>query len=300
VYNETWCGMPMQVIINSLIAGSEYALIAIGFSLVFRIAQFFFIAYGAVYTAGGYIAYVGVAVLGVSPWVAIPTAVLLAGALGTTIDVVVHRRLRRRRASPSTHLIASLGVLVVLQNSISLIFGDATIGFRAGVVREGWFVFGARITPVQVVTVAAGLLVPVIIWLCLHRSRWGRMVRAVASDSELASVHGIPCGRIISGVFLLSSSLAACSAILAAYDTDLTPAMGFSAVLMAIIAVIVGGSDSHAGAIVGAYFVGAVEHVVGWSFSTQWQEPLLFCTLIAFLLLRPNGILGRRPARGGT
>jgi branched-chain amino acid transport system permease protein len=119
------------------------------------------------------------------------------------------------------------------------------------------------------------------------------ILRAVANDSELSSALGLNSGRVIAVAFALGSALAGVAAIFIAYDTDLTPMMGFRAILMGVVAVIVGGVGSIPGALVGGLFVGLAQHLGVWKLPTQWQDAIVFLILIVFLVLRPQGFLGK-------
>jgi branched-chain amino acid transport system permease protein len=119
------------------------------------------------------------------------------------------------------------------------------------------------------------------------------MIRAVASDADLATACGLDCDRIIMVTFLIGSALAGVAAILLAYDSDMTPVMGFRALLMGMVAMIIGGVGSIPGVALGAILLGLVQHLTAWWISSRWQDALIFLILILFLLLRPQGFLGR-------
>lgn len=291
--------MFQQIVANGLVAGSTYALVALGFGLIFQVCRFFHFAHGGVYACAAYVAYAGVNSLGISIWVAVPIAVLGAAILGSGIEILIYSPLRRRSASSLIFLIASLGVLIVLQNCLSLAFGDATVRLRSGEVSEGINVLGARITVVQIMTVAISVALSLGTWAWLRYSRWGCMLRAVATDFGLSSVVGIQSDRVIMLTFAIGSALAAVAAILVAYDTDLTPTMGFRALLMGVVAVIVGGIGSIPGYFLGGIFVGLAQHLGVWKLPTEWQDAIVFLVLILFLLLRPQGFLGT-PLRRST
>lgn len=284
--------MLWQSFINGVAAGGAYALVALGFGLIFQACRFFHFAHGGVYAVAAYLTYFFMHLHGWSWWTAFPSATLGAALFGAGLDASVYRQLRRRSASSLVLLIASLGLLVAIQNCLSLAFGDATLTLRSGTVLEGVALAGARITEIQILTVGTGVLLPFCLWLCLQHSTWGKMTRAVSSDSELSSVIGIDRDLIICQTFAVGSGLAAVAAILIGYDTDLTPSMGFRALLMGVVAVIVGGVGSMPGAVVGGLLVGMAQHLGVWILPTQWQDAIVFVVLITFLCIRPHGFLG--------
>lgn len=242
---------------------------------------------------GAYAAYAVAHELGLSIWVAVPCAILVSSIAGGVINTTVYRPLQRMQASPLTFLIASLGLLIVIQNCLSLAFGDDTKSIRTGGVSEGFPFFGARVTPIQVATILSVMVTFAAVGCLLSFSGFGKKMRAVANDPELASVFGVDSERVVLLTFALGSALAGLAAVLAAYDTDLTPVMGFKALLGAVVAVIVGGRGSFLGILLGGFLVGLAQHLVVWIWPSQWQDASVFIILIAFLLLRPQGFLGK-------
>jgi branched-subunit amino acid ABC-type transport system permease component len=195
-------------------------------------------------------------------------------------------------------LLASLGLFVVIQNLISLAFGDDTKSIRRGVVAEGIPVLGARITVLQIEIILVGLGLSVCA-AALQGSRMGRFIRAVANDLELSRVVGIDCDAVILRSFALGSSFAGVAAILASLDTDMTPTIGFNALLIGVVAAIAGGIGSGWGAIFGGLLLGFAQNLGVWVLPTRWQDAITFAILLIFLLARPQGFFGG-PLRKAT
>lgn len=260
--------MLWQSLVNGIAAGSAYALVAIGFGLIFQVCRFFHLSHGAVIAAAAYFLY-GLAVLlnwGFS--VAVPVAIMGGAILGIAMEKSIYRPLRQLGASSVALLIVSMGLLIVAQNLISLTFGDGTKTLRVEGVREGFDVFGVRLTPIQVVTIMVSIVTSACLWACLQCTRWGKMTRAVATDSELGSIVGINRGRITLATFAAGSALAAVAGVLVAYDMDLTPTMGFRAIFVGVVAAIVGGVGNVLGAFLGGLLVGMAQHLGAWIFPT--------------------------------
>jgi branched-chain amino acid transport system permease protein len=291
--------MLAQLFVNGLIAGSIYALVALGFGLIYSTTRFFHFAHGAVYTAGAYLAYSGW-LLGLSPPIAITLAVIGTCILGALLEMGVFRPLRRKGASSLILLLASLGLLIVIQNAISFIFGDDTKTMRGSVVTEGLSVFGARVTPIQISIIAVSVLLSTLCWVFIKYSNKGKAMSAVANDPELARIVGVQSDQVILFAFVLGSALAAIASILISFDTDMTPMMGFNALLMGVVAAIVGGIGSIPGALLGGLFVGMAQHIGVWKLPTHWQDAIVFVILIAFLLFRPQGFLGKSLKKAGV
>jgi branched-chain amino acid transport system permease protein len=283
-----------QLIVNGIIAGSVYTLVAVGFAVIYRTVKFFHFAHGVVFTAGAYFVYFFKAWLGWPDIVAIPVSTGLCAVLGILIEISVYRPLRHKGSSSLILLFASLGIYIVLQNIISMIFGDDIKTIRSGIVKEGINILGARITPVQITIIVVSLLLLVSCFLFLKYTKIGRAMRAVANDSELARVAGIESDKVILLTFALGSALAGIAGILVALDVDITPTMGMNALMMGVVAVIIGGVGSIPGVALGALLLGMVQHLGVWKISLQWQDAIAFVILLVFLLFRPQGFLGKK------
>ena len=285
--------MLLQLIVNGIIAGSVYVLVALGFGLIYGTTRFFHFAHGAIYTAGAYFAYTFIALLGLPLFFSLFLAILFTSLLGVLTEISIYRPLRERGATSLVLLIASLGIFIVIQNVISLIFGDDTKTIRSGVVTEGINILGARITQIQILTIVVCLALFIITTLIVMRTRIGKAIRAIGNDPELALISGIDTDRAILYTFAVGSALAAVAAILVAFDVDMTPTMGMNALMMGVVAVIIGGVGSIPGAALGGLLLGLAQHLGVWQISSKWQDAIAFVILLSFLLFRPYGFFGR-------
>ncbi len=283
-----------QVLFNGVSAGCSYSLVAAGFGLIYTVGRTFHVANGGVYVVAAYVAYFLSARLGLPAGVSAAVAVAAGAALGALIDVFVCRPLRLRDASTSVQLIASLGVLIVIQNLVAMVFGDTAYSYSAGTDVRVWSFGELRATPVQIAVIATSVLVSVITGCILSYTRWGSLIRAVANDKELALILGVRSEHVILGAMILGSVLTATAAVLLAYDTVLTPLMGFDAVFIGVVAFLIGGPGSFSGAWAGGLLIGIARHLATWWFSGAWQDVIVFGVLIVFLLIRPKGIVSAR------
>ncbi len=286
--------MLWQLILNGIIAGATVALMAIGFALVYNVARFFNFAHGVVFTAGAYFVFLLNAWMGLPFPASIFLATVLCALLGCALDLSVFRRLRRRGSPPLVLLLASLGIYIVLQNVISVVFGDDTKTIRSEMVEEGITVLGAKITLIQILIICVSTILVVAVTVLLKTTKMGRAMRAVGNDPELAKVSGIESDKVVLWAFAVGSALAGVAGILVALDVDMRPGMGMNALMMAVVAVIIGGVDSIPGVALGALLLGIAMHVGVWKISSQWQEAIAFLILLGFLLFRPEGFLGKR------
>lgn len=283
-----------QLFINAIIAGSIYTLIALGFSLIYSTTKFFHFAHAAVYTSCPYFVYLYISYLGLPLGSAIPIAILSSTILGMLIEISIYRPLRRKGSSPLVLLLSSLGLYIIIQNVISMIFGDDTKTLRSGIVTEGIEIVGARITPIQIAIICVSALLLFFCWALMKYTRMGTAMRAVASDPELALVSGIDTDRTILFAFMTGSALAGIAAILISFDIDMTPTMGMNALMMGVVAVIIGGVGSIPGAALGGFLLAFAQNFGVWKISSQWQDAIAFIILLVFLLFRPYGFFGKK------
>jgi len=286
--------MIKQLIINGIIAGSIYALIAIGFNIIYRTVKFFHFAHGVIYTIGAYVAYTLVISLQLPLIPAFFLSILLAAVLGVCIDRFVYYPLRRQHASNLIFLLASFGVFIFLQNFIQLLYGAQILTLRTEPIKEGHHFLGAVITDIQILILGVSVILMILVWLFIQKTRHGKAMRAVSDDPVAANVVGINPERIIRASFAIGSGLAAAASILISYETNIEPTMGFNALLKGIIASIVGGIGSVPGAVLGGFFLGLVENLGIWQIPAGWKDAIAFAILIIFLLIRPWGFLGTK------
>ena len=282
-----------QIILNSLVSAGIYLLVALGFSLIYNTARFFHFAHGIVITVGAYATFTLIVIIGLPIWLSIIGGITTSALLGTGMEWAIYKPLRIRGGTSLILLLTSLGIYTALQAIISIIYGSGTQTFRFGVVPESFLILGARITFPQVMIVGSSMAGCFIIWLLLIKTNIGLKIRAIASDSELAADCGVNQNRVICVVFFLGSTLAGIIAVLLAYDTDITPLMGFRVLLMGMIVTIIGGGGSIPGAACGALLLSLMQHLSAWMISSRWQDAIVFLVLILFLLIRPQGMFGK-------
>lgn len=278
-----------QLLVNTMVSASIWVLVGLGFSLIFSTVRFFYFAHAAAFTAGAYFTFVFVGWIGLPVYLAVILAIISASLLGCTIELVVHRPLRSRDATPVSQLLASLGIYFVLQNTISLAFGEEArrivISFDPNTV----LILGAHATSVQFCLILVSLTLTVVLSLLFKFTTAGTIIRATANDDQLAYVCGIDERKVILLVFGLGSCLAAVAGFFQGMMTDITPAMGIMPFMMGIVAAIVGGISGLPGVALGALLLSVAQNFGGWLVGTQWQDAIAFLVLILFLLLRPQG-----------
>jgi len=284
----------MQLVANVLLAASAIVLVGLGFSLIFSVTRFFHFAHGILFTAAAYLAFLFAMSVNLPLAVSLFLSLALTVLIGCGIEIAIYRPLRRKGSSALILLLASLGVYIVLQNLIAMVFGDETKTLRSGKIVEGFYVFGARITGIQMATIALSALLFAVVMLISKKTKLGRAMRAVADDSELAKISGINSDGVILWTFALGSFLAGVAGILVALDVDMTPTMGMAPLMLGVVAVIIGGVGNLPGVAFGSVLLGLAQQLGAWTVGSQWHDVTAFVVLLVFLLVKPQGFFGRR------
>ena len=284
----------IQLGFNIVFMAMKLLLISLSFSVIYHPTKFFHLAHAAIITAAAYFVFLFSRQLEMSLWFSIPLGVLCATVIGLFCEICLYKPLRKRNSSPMILMIASLGLYTVLQNAISIIWGDNTQRIRIGEIKTGYDFWGAYITTIQVITIVVCLLFFIATLLFLKYHKIGRDIRAVASNLELSNIMGIHSDKVILWAFGLGSSLAAIVGILIAFDVNMTPTMGFNWLLYGVVAMIIGGIGSNWGLIGGALLLAISQHVVAYYLGSQWMDAIAYVILILFLIWKPLGFSGKR------
>lgn len=281
-----------QILVNGLIASSGYFLVGVGFALIYMCCGFFHFAHGIVCAIAAY------GLLLLAQTTGLPMAGAVLGALGIAmvagvcIERGVYQPIRQRGAGSLCLLVASLGLMIAIEACLVLYFGAGTRTFRRSDSGSISFL-STRFTLPQACMVAADAAAWASTWWLLNRTRQGREIRAVASDPGLAVAFGLSLKRAWLATFVWASALAGVAGVLIGFDTDLNPGMGFRPLLMGVVAVVIGGLRSVTGIAIGAILLGVTEHLVAYWLSSAWKDAFVFGVLILFLLIRPQGLMGK-------
>ena len=285
--------MNPQLIINILYVCSLYLFYSLSFFLIFYVTKFFHFAHAIIITSGAYFTFLFHKIFGISIFLSIPIAIIFSLLLGCLIEKSIYKPLRKKQASSMILLLSSLGIYILLQNLISMLFGDDTKSIRSGVVKEGINILGARITPIQISIIIISVIVTILLLLFLKKTKIGKAMQAVANDAELANISGISSDKVILISFAIGSALAGLAGILVALDVDMTPTMGMNALMMGVVVIIVGGNNIK-GIVCAALLLGFAQNFGVWYISSQWQDAIAFVILLIFLLFRPQGFFGKK------
>lgn len=285
----------ISYLINGLSLGSVYAIIALGYTMVYGIAKMLNFAHGDVIMVGAYVALMCMTKAGVSPILAVISAVVICTILGIVIEKVAYRPLRNA-ASPLAVLITAIGVSYLLQNLALLIFGANAQSFPTAVKWKGFSLAeGAlNISGETIVTILACIVIMIVLSLFIKKTKAGQAMRAVSEDKGAAQLMGINVNGTIALTFAIGSALAAIAGVLlcSAYPS-LTPYTGAMPGIKAFVAAVFGGIGSIPGAFLGGILLGIIEILSKAYISSQLADAIVFAVLIVVLLVKPTGILGK-------
>ncbi len=288
----------LQQVVNGLSLGSIYALIALGYTMVYGVLRLINFAHGDVYMVGAYVGYYLSRKLGgrepsfVSALVVMLGAMAACGLLGLVIERLAYRPVRR--ASRLALLITAIGVSLFLENGGQLVFGPDPKFFPSLAPHFDFHVAGVRLTSEQVTVIGVSFLLMVLLRFFIMKTRTGKAMRAVSFNLDTAKLMGISTDGIIAVTFALGSALAAAGGVLIGMQIPkIDPLMGILYGLKAFVAAVLGGIGNVPGAVLGGLLIGISEVMVVGYLSSTYRDAIAFGILILVLLLRPQGILGR-------
>ncbi len=281
----------MQIIVNGIIIGGVYALIALGFNLIYSSARFYHLLYGVLAILGVYFVREMGLLWNVNFFVATFIAAVLVGFLGMMAWQFLYRPMRNRKASDLVMLVTSFGAVIVLQNLIAAIWDNNTYAISiTDTIKPGYQWLGLTITFNQLVILGASLVIMILLELFLGKTKWGMAIRAIGDNPELTTALGLHTNRIILIVFFIGSFMGSLAATLVALEIGVRPTYGITLVLEAIIASIIGGIGSMRGAMLGGLILGIVENIGIYYWGAEWKEVTAYLLLTLFLLFRPKGL----------
>ena len=285
----------LQYLINGVSIGAVYAIIALGYTMVYGIAKMLNFAHGDVIMVGAYMSYSITSYMGLPTAVGILTAVVVCTLLGMLIEGLAYKPLR---GVPSLAvLITAIGVSYFLQNAAQLIWGSAPKNFKSIVTRSPVVLCDGQltITGEVIYTIVASVLIMVALTLFINKSRMGKAMRAVSEDRAAAQLMGINVNQTISTTFAIGSALAAVAGVLLCSTVPtLMPTTGSMPGIRAFTAAVFGGIGSIPGAMLGGILLGVIETFSKAYLSTQFSDAIVFLVLIVILLVKPAGLLGKQ------
>jgi len=288
----------LQQLVNGLSLGSIYALIALGYTMVYGVLRLINFAHGDVYMVGAYVGYYlsrklqGEEPSIVSALLVMVGSMFVCALLGMLIERLAYRPVRRE--ARLTLLITAIGVSLFIENVAQLVFGPDPKFFPSLAPRTDFIVAGVRLTSEQITVIVVAMLLMLLLRYFILSTRTGKAMRAVSFSFDASRLMGISTDRIISITFALGSALAAAAGVLIGMQIPkIDPLMGIMYGLKAFVAAVLGGIGSIPGAVLGGLLIGISEVMVVGYLSSTYREAIAFGILILVLILRPQGLLGR-------
>ena len=283
----------LQQLVNGLSLGSIYALIALGYTMVYGIIKLINFAHGDIYMLGAFTAFYATTVFHLNFFLALIVAMVLCGVLGVLIERIAYKPLRH--ATRITALITAMGVSYILEYTTQYFAGSEVKTFPEDVLNNAVFqIGGIQISQQQIYIIAVTLILMLALTYIVGRTRMGRAMRAVSVDEKAAELMGISVDRTISFTFLLGSVLAGAAGVLVGvYYNSINPLMGMVPGLKAFIAAVLGGIGIIPGAMIGGFAIGIAETMVVAYGSSLYRDAIVYVILILILIIKPAGLLGK-------
>lgn len=289
---------------NGLALGSIYALIALGYTMVYGILRLINFAHGDLFTIGGYFGFTILLSFGLQghvspliiPWILIIMAACGVGVIGVALERVAYRPLRNSNRLAA--VVSAFGASIFFSNALKLIYSPRSQSYPADLINlPNIPIFGVDIPAKRLIMFGTAVLLMMALYWFINRTRQGAAIRAVAIDQGAAKLMGINVNRIISLVFFIGPALGAAAGVLMGlFYGQINPEMGFAFGLKAFVAAIIGGIGNIPGAMIGGLLLGVIEAIAGGYISGSWKDAIAFGVLIVILIFRPKGILGERVA----
>ena len=281
---------PIEIIYSFVL----YLIIAYGFGLCYKVLGFFYLSHAISLTFGAYFVYAICDAKETPIWLSIIVSVLVGILLMYLVNQFVYRPKQKLNLAGWKLMIVSLGVYVVLQNVVSMVWGDSTQTFRTWGVTYGHQIGSGTITNVQIITIIGGAILLLVINLFCEKTETGRSIMAVSSNPELSEILGVSKREVVSWSIAIGSGLAAIAGILIAADIDMTPTMGFDWLMYGVVAIIIGGMGKMRHLILGALLLATAQHFSAYFFDSIWMNATAYIILVIFLYFRPYGFSGKK------
>ncbi|MEK4231189.1 branched-chain amino acid ABC transporter permease [Solibacillus sp. FSL H8-0538] len=282
----------IQQLVNGISLGSIYALIALGYTMVYGIIKLINFAHGDVFMLGAFIGFYAIARWEMNFFLALIMAMMLCAVIGVIIERVAYKRLRS--ATRIAALITAIGVSLLIEYTVIFFRGSSPEAYPTVFAAKNFDIFGVQISTQSILILSVSIVLMVLLQFIVHQTKIGKAMRAVSHDADAAKLMGINVDNTISATFAIGSALAgAAGVIFGVYYTRIDPLMGVLPGLKAFVAAVLGGIGIIPGAMTGGLVLGVVETIVSALGYSLWRDAAAFVILILILILRPAGIFGK-------
>jgi branched-chain amino acid transport system permease protein len=285
--------MLYQQLINGLMLGASYSLVAIGYTLIFGVLNLLYFAHGEVFMVGAFVGLYLVILAGANIYFALLGAMIACGALGALAFFTAVRPVAKDR--PLAPLISTIGLTIVLQNLAIYIFGGQQLAFPETIGQELYQFGPVTISSVQIFILVVAIVLMIALWLFIDRTKLGRAMRATAENHETAALLGVDVNKVVLITFIIGSGIAGIAGVLDGIkNSSISPFMGLGAAVKGLIVMLLGGLGNLPGAMVAGLMLGMIEILSSAYIGTTERDFFSFLILILILLYRPTGLFGTR------
>jgi branched-chain amino acid transport system permease protein len=287
--------MIYQQLVNGLMLGASYALVAIGYTLIFGVLNLLYFAQGEVFMVGAFVGLYLVLYVGAGIFGAIFGAMILCGLMGALAVFVAVRPVAKDR--PLAPLISTIGLTIILQNLAVYIFGGQQVAFPETIEQRLYQLGPVTISSAQMIILGIAIALMVLLWLFIDRTKMGRAIRATAENHETAALLGVNVDRVVLITFVIGSAIAGVAGVLDGIkNSNISPFMGLGAAVKGLVVMLLGGLGNVPGAMVAGLMLGMIEILSAAYIGTTERDFFSFLILILILLWRPTGLFGTRVA----
>lgn len=286
--------MDLNAVVNGVLIGGFYAVVALGLSLVFGVLRLINLAHGEILVAGAYLTYVLGTSFGLNPFVALPIVVVVVGVLAYLLQRYLLTGLLVTR--PDGAMVATFGLALLAQGLFAQFFTSQPRSLDSSLSTSGFTVLGVQVRTIYVLAFVVGAVLCGLAHLTLTRTRLGTMVRASAADPATAGLMGVDTARVYAAVFAVGSVVAAVGGVLVGVTFSVTPTSGTSYLLIGIAVVVLGGVGNVLGTLLGAIFLGLVQSLAAAQFGGGYRDLTVYLLFFLVLAVRPRGLFARRVA----
>ena len=282
----------LQLLFSSLETGSVYALAALGIIIIFRTSRITNFAQGSVGMFNAFIATVILMKTNWPAWVAAIVGMIFAIISGVLVDVVVIRR--ANRSSPIAKQIITFGLIMLFLGIAPMIFGSMPLSFPRFIENGALNIGGASITYNALLNITIGIIVMLVLFYFLQRTKWGLAVRVTSSNEQTARLMGVPTKTVTMVAWAIAASLGTLSALMLAPAITVNVSMMDNVQINALIACVLGGFSTFYGPVLGAYIIGLSRNILLFYVSSTWGDAIVYTLILIFIVFRPNGIIGKK------
>ena len=286
--------MDVNAVVNGLLIGGFYAVVAMGLSLVFGVLRLINLAHGEIVVGGAYLAYLLGSAAGLDPFNSLPMVVVVVAALAYLLQRYLLTGLLVKR--PEGAMVATFGLALLAQGLFAQVFTSQPKSLSSPLSTSGFTVLGVQVRTIYVVAFAVGAALCLAVHLTLTRTRLGAMVRASAADPATAGLMGIDTGRVYAATFAVGAAIAALGGVLVGITFSVTPTTGTQYLLVGIAVVVLGGVGNVLGTFLGATFLGLVQSLAAAQFGGGYRDLTVYLLFFLVLAVRPRGLFVRRTA----